>query len=103
MIACRPNQWTKNLIVFAAPLFTFEFVNDIWLPSFIAFFSFCFVSSAIYLINDCIDIKSDQIHPVKKRRPIASGLVSKKLAIITSFLLLFFGILCSIFISWKLL
>lgn len=88
LIACRPNHWTKNLIVFAAPLFSFQFSDfQIWISSAWAFLSFCFISSAVYLLNDIIDIKADQSHPVKKFRPIASGLLSKKIAYLISFLL----------------
>ena len=93
--SCRPNQWTKNLIVFAGPLFSFGIAKSIWLPSIFAFVCFCLISSAVYLINDCIDIKADQKHPIKSKRPIASGLISKKLAISISIFL----ILLSNFIS----
>ena len=62
----RPKQYTKNLIVFAAPLFTFKFNQlDIWLASFLAFICLCLISSAIYLLNDSVDIKSDKKHPQK--------------------------------------
>ena len=54
--------------------------KSIWLPSVIAFICFCLMSSAVYLLNDCIDIKADQKHPIKYKRPIASGLISKNLA-----------------------
>ena len=76
LLACRPKQWTKNLIVFAAPFFSFSHILDVWISSFVCFISFCLISSSIYLINDSIDIKSDKQHPSKKFRPIASGLVS---------------------------
>ena len=99
MKSCRPNQWTKNLIVFAGPLFSFILKTDIWLPSCIAFISFCLISSAIYLINDCIDIKADQTHPVKCKRPIAAGFVGKRLATITSIFLIFLSLLTSSFVN----
>ena len=74
--ACRPRQWTKNLLVFAAPLFAFRFAADVWLPAVGALVAFCLISSAIYLLNDCLDVAADRAHPTKRRRPIADGLLS---------------------------
>ncbi len=75
---CRPKQWVKNLFVML-PLFFSGNVLDLRLLafSFIAVASFCLVSSAIYCLNDCIDADSDRLHPVKRRRPVASGEVGK--------------------------
>jgi 4-hydroxybenzoate polyprenyltransferase len=74
--ACRPRQWTKNLLVFAAPLFAFRFEADVWLPAAGALVAFCLISSAIYLLNDCLDVAADRAHPSKRYRPIAAGLVT---------------------------
>jgi len=74
--ALRPHQWTKNLVVFAAPLFAFSINWQTFLGSLLAFSLFCFTSSSFYLINDLVDIESDRRHPVKCKRPIAAGLVS---------------------------
>ena len=63
--ACRPRQWTKNLLVFAAPLFAFRFELDVWLPAVGALVAFCFVSSSVYLLNDCLDLASDRANPSK--------------------------------------
>ena len=87
----RPRQWTKNLIVFMALLFS---INERWDPSepsswapllgwtAIAFALFCLISSADYLLNDVIDRESDRLHPDKRRRPIAAGLLSPRAALI---------------------
>ena len=83
-LASRPNQWTKNLLVFLAPLFAFSFETQTLLTSIKAFIAFCLISSSIYLINDCIDKDKDKKHPTKKFRAIASGLVSIKSAFIIS-------------------
>ena len=83
-LASRPNQWTKNLLVFLAPLFAFSFETQTLLTSIKAFVVFCLISSSIYLINDCIDKDKDKEHPTKKFRAIASGLVSIKSAFILS-------------------
>ena len=83
-LASRPNQWTKNLLVFLAPLFAFSFETQTLLTSIKAFIVFCLISSSIYLINDSIDKDKDKEHPTKKFRAIASGLVSIKSAFILS-------------------
>jgi decaprenyl-phosphate phosphoribosyltransferase len=82
--ACRPRQWTKNLLVFAAPLFAFRFEAGIWLPACGALVAFCLISSAIYLLNDCLDLAADRAHPSKRNRPIAAGLVSVPAALTTA-------------------
>ncbi len=79
--ALRPRQWTKNLIVFAAPLFAFKFTIESLSGSILAFVLFCFASSSFYLINDILDVESDRRHPVKCKRPIAAGLVPVPAAI----------------------
>ena len=83
-LASRPNQWTKNLLVFLAPLFAFSFETQTLLTAFKAFIAFCLISSSIYLINDSIDKDKDKKHPTKKFRAIASGVVSIKSAFILS-------------------
>ncbi|HEY9642614.1 MAG TPA: decaprenyl-phosphate phosphoribosyltransferase [Coleofasciculaceae cyanobacterium] len=86
--ALRPRQWTKNLIVFAAPLFAFELTVPALLGSLVAFMLFCFTSSGFYLLNDIVDVESDRRHPVKCKRPIAAGLVAIPTAIAMSTTLL---------------
>ena len=78
--ACRPIQWTKNLLVFASILFSFQFSKLIFLNSIYGFISFCLISSAIYLFNDIRDISRDKLHPHKRFRPIARGELSKSFA-----------------------
>jgi decaprenyl-phosphate phosphoribosyltransferase len=78
--ALRPKQWTKNAIIFAAPLFAFQLNLDTLLGASKAFALFCCVSSTFYLINDICDVKSDRQHPVKCKRPIAAGLVPISIA-----------------------
>ena len=87
----RPRQWTKNLIVFMALLFSINedwevSEPDTWLPllgwTVVTFLLFCLVSSADYLINDVIDRESDREHPTKRKRPIAAGLLTPRAAVI---------------------
>lgn len=73
----RPSQWTKNLLVFAGVIFGQKLTD---LPSVgiacAAFGVFCLLSGVVYLVNDVRDRDADRLHPVKSRRPIASGAVS---------------------------
>jgi 4-hydroxybenzoate polyprenyltransferase len=63
----RPREWIKNLFVFIPILISGSFFNLIlFRESFIAFISFCLVSSCVYFFNDIIDIERDRMHNVKK-------------------------------------
>lgn len=97
--ACRPRQWTKNLLVFAAPLFAFRSEPEIWLKASGALVAFCLISSAIYLLNDCIDLVADRDHPTKRNRPIASGLVSVTGALTGAAILALLSIAMAAFIA----
>jgi len=79
----RPKQWIKNFFVFAPLLFSRHiFQLEYLIPSVAAFIIFSLASSAVYIINDIMDVESDRAHPKKKYRPIASGEVSVKQAMI---------------------
>jgi 4-hydroxybenzoate polyprenyltransferase len=78
----RPKQWTKNLLVFAGLVFTYNLLNPGMLRLVIlAFIAFCMLSSAGYIWNDLRDASADRLHPIKRRRPIAAGLVPPWLAV----------------------
>ena len=88
LVALRPRQWAKNVLVFAAPLAAGKlFVPDVFWPSIGAFVAFCLISSATYLINDIRDVTNDREHPTKHRRPIAAGELPIPLAIVMAILL----------------
>lgn len=98
----RITQWIKNLAVFAPIVFS----GFLFVPGYInkvawSFVLFSLLSSAIYVFNDLIDIKSDRLHPFKKDRPIASGAVPIELAIFLFLFLagtsLFLGMMTSMF------
>lgn len=77
----RPKQWSKGFLVFAAPLFA----QRLWDPvdfgkTLLAFAAMALVSSAVYVLNDLLDVERDRAHPVKRNRPIASGAVSPSIA-----------------------
>ena len=101
--SCRPRQWTKNLLVVAAPIFSFQLDGTIFLNTFIALICFCLISSSIYLLNDSLDVNQDRLHPIKKYRPIASGQISISFARFCSTLFLIISFLISLQISKLLL
>ena len=73
----RPRQWIKNFAIFAAITFSGELFNaQSFEKVLIGFFVLCAVSSASYIVNDILDIKSDRLHPFKRFRPLANGDVS---------------------------
>lgn len=75
--SARPKQWVKNLIIFAGFIFAQRFFVVADLTKVLwAFILFCLVSSCIYFINDLKDVKTDQLHEKKKKRPLASGKLS---------------------------
>jgi len=81
----RLRQWPKNAFVFAALIFDGQLlVLDSLLITSFAFILFCLASSLIYIINDLSDIKTDRLHPVKQHRPLASGHLTKKLAVVSA-------------------
>jgi 4-hydroxybenzoate polyprenyltransferase len=81
----RPGQWTKNLFVFAALVFSQRLSDtDAVVKAVVAFFVFCGLSATIYLINDVLDREQDRRHPLKAHRPIASGAISPALALTTA-------------------
>jgi decaprenyl-phosphate phosphoribosyltransferase len=73
----RPKQWLKNVLVFAAPgaAGVLDEGNNLAL-TVLAFVSFCFAASGIYIWNDLLDVEADRRHPTKCRRPIAAGQLS---------------------------
>lgn len=86
--ALRPKQWTKNVLVFAALVFSHQLTDArAVLEVFVAFICFCGASSAVYLLNDLRDRESDSLHPTKRHRPIAAGLVPARDATILSVVL----------------
>jgi 4-hydroxybenzoate polyprenyltransferase len=74
IVAMRPQEWVKNLLVYAGLVFSGKFdEGDAIVAATITFIAFCMVASAGYLINDARDIEEDRQHPTKRNRPIAAG------------------------------
>mgnify|MGYP000975967467 CR=1 FL=1 len=102
--AMRPRQWTKNAFVMAALVFDRKLFD---VPSLertvLTLLIFCLVSSSVYLFNDIMDVEADRNHPVKKNRPIASGKLPIKVAVIVSIFLLLISLAGSYLLSTGLL
>lgn len=89
--AMRPHQWTKNLFVLAALVFAAgdrragEFVlREHGWTTVCAFIAFCLASSAVYLVNDVLDVEKDRAHPEKRHRPVASGRLAPGSALVAA-------------------
>jgi len=96
----RPKQWTKNLLVLAAPVFTQQITSlPVMALTGSAFVSLCLVSSAVYCVNDVLDADKDRHHPKKKLRPVASGEVSASGGISLALICAVIGLGISFFIG----
>ena len=109
--ALRPRQWVKNLLVFLPLLFAVDLVwsaDDLTtlLPHLGRLLAlgaaFCAAASAVYLLNDLADREADRQHPVKRRRPIASGEVPAWLALVGTLALALVGLVVMYFLGWPL-
>jgi len=84
-ISMRPVQWVKNFLIFAGLIFSQNFFSPSLLTkSLFAFALFCGISSSVYILNDILDLKNDKLHPVKSKRPLASGELSVSSGLILS-------------------
>jgi len=93
VVALRPKQWVKNLLVYAVPLAAGQLGHrDVIVDATVAFLCFCAVASSTYLLNDVRDVESDRAHPRKKFRPIAAGEVSPRVALVLAVVLAVLGI-----------
>jgi 4-hydroxybenzoate polyprenyltransferase len=112
VVAMRPKQWVKNGLVFLALIFS---LNESWRPleihswtpllvdAILAFLAFTAVASALYLVNDLVDIESDRLHPRKRRRPLAAGTLSPLTAKAAVGALMVAGLALSVSLGWPFL
>lgn len=101
IISMRPYQWTKNLAVFAAPIFSGQLFNwEAMGNSLLAFACFSLFSSGSYLINDVVDAPYDRRHPQKRHRPIAKGTISPQQAIFGSLFLFSLGLSIAFYLGY---
>jgi 4-hydroxybenzoate polyprenyltransferase len=96
----RPKQWTKNLLVFAALIFTIPdiTVNMVY-AALAGFMLFSFVSGAVYILNDLVDLELDRQHPIKKNRPMASGNLPPAIAVSAGSILLLVSLVTSYYLN----
>ncbi|MCB1257701.1 MAG: decaprenyl-phosphate phosphoribosyltransferase [Microthrixaceae bacterium] len=93
VMACRPKQWAKNVLVFVAPAAAGVITEAHRLRlTIVGFVAFCLVSSATYLLNDVLDVESDRKHPTKRFRPIASGALPVSVAVAMAVVMFFVGL-----------
>jgi len=103
VVTARPGQWVKNVLVFAAPVaagVVASVSQDLRVVA--AFVLFCAASSGIYLVNDALDAESDRAHPRKRRRPVASGRVPARLALVAGLVLSVGTSLAAFSVGWRL-
>lgn len=100
IIAARPNQWVKNLVLFTSLIFSGQLFNaDLFISTIVGFLLFCLLSSTSYILNDIIDYPYDRKHPAKKKRPIADGKLTIPDATFIVFLLTLTSLTVSLFFS----
>lgn len=93
LLLIRPHQYIKNLFIFMPLFFAGKITHvDLLINAIIAFIAFSLSASAIYILNDYKDIEEDRLHPKKKYRPLASGAISKKVALFLMGMLFFAGL-----------
>ncbi|MEQ1605759.1 MAG: UbiA prenyltransferase family protein [Pyrinomonadaceae bacterium] len=96
----RPHQWIKNIFVLIPAFFAGKiglFVSDYKLA--VAFVAFCAIASAVYILNDFYDLEKDKLHELKRNRPLATGAVSIKAAIVLMLALAAFAVGTSLFVG----
>jgi decaprenyl-phosphate phosphoribosyltransferase len=99
----RIPQWTKNVLVFAAPGAAGVVTHATpFLHTLVAFAAFCAVSSGTYFLNDAVDAEADRGHPSKRTRPIAAGVVGVRLAVVVGVILMAVGIGAGAALEWRL-
>ena len=83
LVALRPRQWSKNLLLFAGLIFAAQVGDALrWAEAAAAFAAYCAASSAAYVVNDLRDAPHDRLHPLKRSRPIARGELSPRAALL---------------------
>ncbi len=98
----RPKQWPKNVFIFAALIFDKKLLSPLWFGRAIAAFAlFCLISSAVYIINDLVDIEKDRSHPTKRNRPLPSGQLSQGVAIVAAIIFIIAGLGLSFLLNWR--
>ncbi|KRQ97106.1 UbiA family prenyltransferase [Bradyrhizobium valentinum] len=95
----RVHQWSKNALVFVPLLTAHKFEITAFVAEIGAFLAFSFAASAVYLLNDLIDLEADRKHPSKKRRPLAAGALPIQAALPVAFLLVLIALAAALVIA----
>jgi decaprenyl-phosphate phosphoribosyltransferase len=100
----RPKQWVKNVLLLAAPGAAGVLTqSDVLGPVLLGIIAFCLTASGVYYLNDLVDVEADRAHPVKRRRPIAAGIVPVPLARVVGALLFVSGVVVAALVSLQFL
>jgi len=99
LVSLRPRQWVKNLFVFAGLVFGHRLFTPAAWTALAAFVIFCGLSGAIYLFNDVADREKDRMHPKKRERPVAAGLVPAPAALTAGAALIVVGLGAAVWLS----
>ena len=103
VLTARPKQWTKNLLVFAAPAAAGVLTHGTSLLRALAAFAlFACTSSGLYFVNDAIDVAADRVHPVKRLRPMAAGTLTARVGLATGAVLICLGCSLAALLTWRL-
>lgn len=96
----RPKQWPKNGFVFVALIFDGKLLDwsSVW-PTLLAFSLLCLMSSAVYIMNDLVDIESDREHPTKRKRPLPAGQLSPMAATIAAIIFAIGSLLVALWLA----
>ncbi len=103
ILTLRPHQWVKNLFVAAPLVFSRHLLEPAYVTRTIAaVLAFCALSGAVYAFNDVRDVEGDRAHPTKRRRPIASGVLAERTALIWAGLLAVGALAGCLALRWQL-
>ena len=102
ILSLRPGPWSKNLLVFAGVLFARRLFDPVAVQQSVAAFAiFCALSGVVYLVNDVVDRENDRRHPLKSRRPIASGALPAATAVTFAILIGAAALAAAFVLSWR--
>lgn len=103
-VLLRPEHWVKNLFLFIPAFFAARLDEpSVLYNAIMGFVAFCLIASAVYVLNDMVDAPQDRNHPDKNRRPVASGAISIRQALVILVLLLFFSTALAAYLSTSML
>ncbi|MFM7088748.1 MAG: UbiA family prenyltransferase [Candidatus Paceibacterota bacterium] len=95
----RPKQFIKNLLIFYPPFFLVDGFRENIIPATYVFLLFCVLTAGVYLFNDSVDYANDINHPEKRKRAVARGIITPKVAYINSAILVSFSLSLSFIVS----